>query len=76
MITINNYIKGYQERLKQLDKSISDNNVSDEDAALIIEIVLDSLVEVGNGTSKQTLHESANYLFALRDKWFKNKIFK
>ena len=72
MDTIDSFIKKYQKRLKQLDESILNNNVSDEDAALIIEIVLDSLVE----SSEQTLHESADYLFALRDKWFKNKINK
>ena len=74
MMVMNNFIKQYQKRLKQLDAAILNNNLTDEDAALIIEIVLDSLIEVGNGVSDETLHESAEYLFALRDKWFQKRI--
>jgi 3-polyprenyl-4-hydroxybenzoate decarboxylase len=65
-----NLIKKHNERMKQLDLSIVSGSLSDDDAALIIENVIDTLVEVGNGTTDEELHKAADYLFALRDKWF------
>jgi len=44
-----------------------------EEAAIIIEEVLDTLVEVGNGTTQHDLHEAADQLFRFRNEWF-NKI--
>lgn len=61
-------------RIKQLNSSIAASKLSDDDAAYIIEVVLDTLVEVGNGTTDADLHEAADYLFALRDHWFKSRI--
>lgn len=75
MITMENLIKKQNERMNQLDLSITSGSLSDEDATLIIEIVLDTLIEVGNGTTDDELHKAADYLIALRDKWFdKRKI--
>lgn len=67
-------IKTHNERMKQLDLSIVSDSLSDDDAALIIENVLDVLVEVGNGTTDEELYKAADYLFALRDKWFDKRI--
>jgi hypothetical protein len=69
-----NFIKKHNERMKQLDLSIVSGSLSDDDAALIIENVLDALVEVGNGITDEELHKQAEYLFALRDKWFNKRI--
>ena len=44
--------------------------MSDDDAALIIESVLDTLVEVGNGVTDEHLHAAADKLFKFRDEWF------
>lgn len=68
-----NLIKKHNERMKQLDLSIVSGSLSDDDAALIIENVLDALVEVGNGITDEELHKTADYLFALRDKWFNKR---
>lgn len=69
-----NFIKKHNERMKQLDLSIVSGSLSDDDAAFIIENVLDALVEVGNGITDEALHKQAEYLFALRDKWFNKRI--
>lgn len=69
-----NLIKKHNERMKQLDLSIVSGSLSDDDAALIIENVLDTLVEVENGITDEELHKAAGYLFALRDKWFEKRI--
>ena len=67
-----NLIKGHNERMDRLDLSIANGTLSNEDASLIIENVIDALIEVGNGISDAELHKQADYLFALRDLWFKN----
>lgn len=66
--------KLHNERMSQLDISINNGDLSDNDASLIIENLLDTLIEVGNGTTDEELHKSADYLFVLRDKWFKKRI--
>lgn len=71
-----NCIKEHIDRMKQLDLSIIDDNVSDGDASLIIENVLDTLVEVGNGSTENDLHKAADYLFAFRDKWLYKQLNK
>lgn len=38
-----------------------------DDALSLIEDVLDTLIEVGNGTSEDELHEAADKMFDLRD---------
>jgi len=50
--------------------------VTDADAVCIIEDVLDTLVEVGNGVTDEMLHEAADLLFVFRDKWLNKKISK
>lgn len=42
-----------------------------EEAREILEDVLDTLVEVGNGTTDDDLKEAADHLFRFRDEWFK-----
>lgn len=44
-----------------------------EDASILLEDVLDTLVEVGNGTTDEMLHEAADKLFRFRDEWFKKQ---
>jgi hypothetical protein len=43
------------------------------EASDILETVLDTLVEVGNGVTDEHLHEMADLLFKFRDEYF-NKI--
>lgn len=45
--------------------------ISREDACEILETVLDTLVEVGNGISDEDLHNAADMLFEFRDCYFK-----
>jgi len=57
-----------------LEKNKDVKNLTDDDARLIIEDVLDTLIEVGNGITDADLHEAADKLFIFRDYWLKNKI--
>jgi len=41
-----------------------------DEAKEILEDVLDTLVEVGNGTTDEMLHDAANKLFRFRDEYF------
>lgn len=41
-----------------------------EEARLLLEDVLDTLVEVGNGVTDKDLHEAADKLFKFRDEYF------
>jgi hypothetical protein len=41
-----------------------------EEATTILEDVLDTLVEVGNGTTEEHLKEACDKLFKFRDEWF------
>jgi hypothetical protein len=43
--------------------------LSDDDAILILEDVIDTLIEVGNGTTDEQLHEAADKLLNFRDNW-------
>lgn len=42
-----------------------------KEAATILEDILNILVEVGNGTTHEELHEAADLLFDFRDHYFK-----
>ena len=42
-----------------------------DEAAGILEDVLDALTEVGNGVTDEYLHEVCSALFRFRDEWFK-----
>jgi len=42
-----------------------------KEAANILEDVLDILIEVGNGTTEEQLHEAADLLFDFRENYFK-----
>lgn len=66
-------IKKHVERMSRLDLSIVGGTLSDDDASLIIENVLDALTEVGNGITDEELCKQRDYMFALRDLWFKKK---
>ena len=56
---------------KQLDYDIANKRqLSTNQVGLILENALDTLTEVGNGTTDEQLHKELNYLFALRDLWF------
>ena len=49
---------------------VSDTNAGDtimKEVLGLIEDVLDTLIEVGNGTTDEMLHEAANKLFMVRD---------
>lgn len=65
-----NLVKKHNERIKELELSIKLGELTKDDVSLIIENVLDVLIEVGNGTTEDELHKAADYLLALRDKWF------
>lgn len=41
-----------------------------QEAHGLLEDVLDTLVEVGNGVTDEMLHEAADKLFKFRDEWF------
>ena len=69
-----NFIKNANIRMKQLETSINNGILSDDDAKLIIEEVIDTLVEVGNGTTDEQLHKACDYLLSLRDLLFDKRI--
>lgn len=72
--TMENFIKNANIRMKQLETSINNGILSDDDAKLIIEEVIDTIVEVGNGTTDEQLHKACDYLLSLRDLWFDKRI--
>lgn len=45
-----------------------------EEASVILETVIDTLCEVGNGVTDSDLHEACDKLFYFRDNWFKNLV--
>jgi hypothetical protein len=47
-----------------------------EQASELIEDVLDTLVEVGNGVTDEMLHEAANKLFKFRDEFLNKNLDK
>jgi len=59
---------------QRIDKHIGNKTMTDDDTIIIIEGILDTLVEVGNGVTDEMLHKQCDYLFAFRDLWMKNKI--
>lgn len=70
-----NVIKQHNEAMKQLDLSIANNEtLTNNQAKLIIENVLDTLTEVGNGTTDNMLYATLDYMFALRDLWYNRVI--
>lgn len=42
-------------------------------AAIILEEVIDTLIEVGNGVTDEMLHAAADQLIKFRDEWFENE---
>lgn len=72
--TMDNFIKNANIRMKKLETSINNGILSDDDAKLIIEEVIDTLIEVGNGTTDEQLHKACDYLLSLRDLWFDKRI--
>lgn len=52
----------------------NDKCLTDIDARLIIEDVLDTLIEVGNGVTDEELHYAADKLFKFRDAWLNQAI--
>ncbi len=57
-----------EERIEEKRKN--KEPLSDDEAASILEDVLDTLIEVGNGITDEHLHESADDLLQFRDYWF------
>lgn len=51
-----------------------ESNLSNSEASILLETVLDTLVEVGNGVTDETLHEAADQLFKFRDFWFEHTV--
>lgn len=47
--------------------------ITNNEAKLLIEDVLDTLSEVGNGVTDKMLHEACDKLFKFRDEWFNVK---
>ena len=43
--------------------------LSDDEARIILEDVIDTLIEVGNGTTDEQLHKAADKLLNFRDNW-------
>jgi hypothetical protein len=41
-----------------------------EESSILLEYVIDTLIEVGNGVTDKDLHEAADRLFKFRDFWF------
>jgi 3-polyprenyl-4-hydroxybenzoate decarboxylase len=62
--------------MNDIDTAIASGKLSDADAVLIIETVLDTLIEVGNGVTDEDLHKQVEYLLAFRDIWMSPKIEK
>lgn len=52
--------------IKEIPKS---EILSDEEARIILEDVIDTLIEVGNGITDKQLHEAADKLLNFRDNW-------
>lgn len=42
-----------------------------DEASIILEDVIDTLIEVGNGVTDEMLHEAADKLLKFRDEWFR-----
>lgn len=42
------------------------------DASILLEEVIDTLIEVGNGVSEKELNEACDKLLIFREKWFVN----
>ena len=43
--------------------------LTDDEARIILEDVIDTLIEVGNGTTDEQLHQAADKLLNFRDNW-------
>jgi len=56
--------------IKNLEEIPKSEILSDDEASLILEDVIDTLIEVGNGTTDEQLHEAADKLLNFRDNWF------
>lgn len=56
--------------IKNLKEISIPKTLSDDEATVILEDVIDTLIEVGNGTTEKQLHEAADKLLNFRDNWF------
>lgn len=56
--------------IKNLKEISIPKTLSDDEAEVILEDVIDTLIEVGNGTTEKQLHEAADKLLNFRDNWF------
>jgi len=52
--------------LKEIEPS---KVLTDDEARIILEDVIDTLIEVGNGTTDEQLHQAADKLLNFRDNW-------
>jgi len=50
---------------------IKSTPIKKEEASIILEEVIDTLIEVGNGVTDKDLHEAADKLLKFRDQWMK-----
>jgi uncharacterized membrane protein len=62
------YIEAAKAALKALKKQENERKVKEEISTLL-EDVIDTLVEVGNGVTNEDLHEAADKLFKIRKLW-------
>lgn len=62
---------GVLEKLKRMRAGES-GRIDAAEACNLIEDVLDTLVEVGNGTTDKMLHDAADLLFVFRDRYFRD----
>ena len=53
------------------NKYLENLKMTKDEASKLLEDVLDTLVEVGNGVTDEMLHEAADKLFRFRDEYFK-----
>lgn len=73
MSVINSPTNMYNRVHKKIQKKIdAKESLNVSEASCLLEEVLDTLVEVGNGITEGHLHKACDQLFAFRDLWFKN----
>lgn len=65
--------KNYFEIKEKINNKIKNKEIlTKEESSFLLEEVIDTLIEVGNGVTDEQLHESADYLLYFRDFYFKN----
>jgi len=65
---------GTSEDVEIIKKANEGQQISDNEAAYIIEHLLDTLIEVGNGVTAEMLHEWCEMLLIFRDHWFNQAV--